>query len=49
MDNEEENDNQIYSFHGTHKCPNETTFVSKFIIYLNIKENTIATLTLLRP
>lgn len=45
MDNEEENDNQIYSFHGTHKCPNETTFVSKFKIY----DNTITTLTLLRP
>ncbi|XP_013180244.1 PREDICTED: probable G-protein coupled receptor CG31760 [Papilio xuthus] len=25
-ENDEENDNQIYSFHGTHKCPNETTF-----------------------
>ncbi|XP_013200885.1 probable G-protein coupled receptor CG31760 [Amyelois transitella] len=23
---DEENDNQIYSFHGTHKCPNETTY-----------------------
>ncbi|VVC90381.1 unnamed protein product [Leptidea sinapis] len=22
----EENHNQIYSFHGTHKCPNETTY-----------------------
>ncbi|KOB73607.1 putative G-protein coupled receptor [Operophtera brumata] len=21
-----ENENQIFSFHGTHKCPNETTF-----------------------
>lgn len=25
---EDENDNQIYSFHGTHKCPNDTTYVS---------------------
>ncbi|XP_041982226.1 probable G-protein coupled receptor CG31760 [Aricia agestis] len=25
---DEQNDNQIYSFHGTHKCPNETTYCS---------------------
>ncbi|XP_026756087.2 probable G-protein coupled receptor CG31760 [Galleria mellonella] len=25
-DAEDGNDNQIYSFHGTHKCPNETTY-----------------------
>lgn len=28
VENPEESDNQIYSFHGTHKCPNETTSVS---------------------
>ncbi|KAH9638803.1 hypothetical protein HF086_002043 [Spodoptera exigua] len=25
-DTEDDNDNQIYSFHGTHKCPNDTTY-----------------------
>lgn len=28
----DENDNQIYSFHGTHKCPNETTYVSNELL-----------------
>lgn len=27
-DVEDDCSNQIYSFHGTHKCPNETTYVS---------------------
>lgn len=26
------NENQIFSFHGTHKCPNETTYVSRVFI-----------------
>lgn len=35
--NEEENDNRIYSFHGTHKCPNETTFVSYLYLFPTLK------------
>jgi hypothetical protein len=31
VDFENDSDNEIYSFHGTHKCPNETTYVSLLI------------------
>lgn len=37
VENNEDNDNQIYSFHGTHKCPNETTYVSMKILLINFR------------